>query len=64
MDSTSKILNANFVLLIKVFFKKKLVNFSHIPKFEILGCDKTTPLNRNLALRFLGAEKEKIARNG
>jgi hypothetical protein len=20
------------------------VNFSHIPKFEILGCDKTTPL--------------------
>jgi hypothetical protein len=24
------------------------VNFSHIPKFEILGLDRTTPLNRNL----------------
>jgi hypothetical protein len=24
------------------------VNFSHIPKFEILGCDKLTPLKMNL----------------
>jgi hypothetical protein len=28
------------------------MNFSHIPKFEILGCDKTTPLKGNLAPRF------------
>jgi hypothetical protein len=24
------------------------VNFSHIPKFEILGCDKPTPIKMNL----------------
>jgi hypothetical protein len=35
------------------------VNFSHSPKFKILGCDKTTPLNKNLASRFLGAEKQR-----
>jgi hypothetical protein len=27
---------------------QNLVNFSHIPKFRILGCDKATPLKRNL----------------
>jgi hypothetical protein len=36
-----------------------LVNFSHIPKLEILGCDKTTPLNRNLILRFSGTKKKR-----
>jgi hypothetical protein len=36
------------------------VNFSHIPKFEILGCDQTTPLNRNLTPRFSGIEKKRI----
>jgi hypothetical protein len=35
MDSNSKILNVNFILLIKCFFN--LVNFSHILKFKILG---------------------------
>jgi hypothetical protein len=35
------------------------VNFSYIPKFGILGCDKTTPLNRNLVLRFSGTEKKR-----
>jgi hypothetical protein len=38
------------------------MNFSHIPKFEILRCDKTTPpplINRNLILRFLGTEKKR-----
>jgi hypothetical protein len=28
------------------------LNFSFIPKLRILGCDKTTPLKRNLAPRF------------
>jgi hypothetical protein len=57
MDFTSKILNVNFIILIKSFFN--LVNFSHIPKFKICGCDKTTLLNRNLVPRFLGTEKKK-----
>jgi hypothetical protein len=36
------------------------VNFSHIPKFEILGRDRTTPLNRNLVPRFSGTEKKRM----
>jgi hypothetical protein len=36
------------------------VNLSHIPKFEILGCDKTTPLNRNLVPRFSRTEKKRM----
>jgi hypothetical protein len=39
MNSTSQILNANFINYEKVFFKKKLVSFNHIPKFEILECE-------------------------
>jgi hypothetical protein len=53
MDFTSKILNVNFIILIKSFFN--LVNL----KFKICGCDKTTLLNRNLVPRFLGTEKKK-----
>jgi hypothetical protein len=37
MNSTSKILNPNFINYKKFFFN--LVSFSHIPKFKILGCD-------------------------
>jgi hypothetical protein len=35
------------------------MNFSHILKFEILGRDKTTPLNRNLVRRFSGTKKKR-----
>jgi hypothetical protein len=28
------------------------VNFSHIPKFEILGCDKPTALKMNLLVKI------------
>jgi hypothetical protein len=43
MNSTSKILIATFILLIKKF--QNLVNFRHIPKFEILGCDNEPQLS-------------------
>jgi hypothetical protein len=36
----------------------KSLNFSHIPKFEIFGCDETTPLNRNLILEIQMDQKE------
>jgi hypothetical protein len=34
------------------------MNFSHIPKFGILGCDKATPLKRNLILEIQMDQKE------
>jgi hypothetical protein len=37
-----------------------LAIFGHIPKFEILRCDKTTPLNRHLVPRFSGTEKKRM----
>jgi hypothetical protein len=37
---------------------KNLVNFSHIPKFEIFRCDKTTPLTRISPSRFGRIGKE------
>jgi hypothetical protein len=43
-------------------FKKKLVNFSHIPKFKILGCDKTTPL-KGISPRDSQSRKESKSRN-
>jgi hypothetical protein len=36
------------------------VIFSHIPKFEILGCDKTTSLNRNLVPKFSETKKKRM----
>jgi hypothetical protein len=36
------------------------MNFSHIPKFEILGCDKTTPLKSNLAPRFSEQKRKEV----
>jgi hypothetical protein len=34
------------------------VNFSHIPKFRILECDKTTPLKKESRPEILRAEKK------
>jgi hypothetical protein len=39
------------------------VNFSHIPKFKILGCDKTTPL-KGISPQDCQSRKEMWSRNG
>ena len=46
----------NFIQILKSFFLFS-VSYSQ-PKIGILGCDKSTPLNRNLVPRF-GETREK-----